>query len=47
MESVSARGITVDTDGSETLAFVDERAIPIWLVATTEELATYDTAMQP
>lgn len=47
MESVMARGIMVDTDGSDTLAFVERKGTPIWAVATTEELAAYEKAVQP
>ena len=47
MESVMARGIVVDTDGSDTLALIDGRAIPIWFAATAEELAAYDTVVRP
>ena len=42
MESVNARGIAVDTDGTDTFACVNDQWVSIWLVATKEERAIYD-----
>jgi hypothetical protein len=42
MESVKARGIEVDTDGTDTIAFINDHWVSVWSVATEEEITAYD-----